>query len=129
MIFDHKIFPSESPIFWTNITKKFPWNPTMKPSHLWFFFVCASFFFVGFSRNKKQRVACHFCILQESRLNTLDRFRKGEFRLLVATDVIGRGIDIPQVSHVIVFDMGSIDDYVHRIGRTARGKEGHGKVT
>ena len=70
-----------------------------------------------------------FGILQESRLNTLDRFRKGEFRLLVATDVIGRGIDIPQVSHVIVFDMGSIDDYVHRIGRTARGKDGHGKVT
>ena len=67
--------------------------------------------------------------IQEARLNTLDRFRKGEFRLLVATDVIGRGIDIPQVSHVIVFDMGSIDDYVHRIGRTARGKDGHGKVT
>jgi len=73
-------------------------------------------------------VAMHGGKSQESRLNTLDRFRKGEFRLLVATDVIGRGIDIPQVSHVIVFDMGSIDDYVHRIGRTARGKEGHGKA-
>mmetsp|Transcript_24564 Transcript_24564/g.58292 ORF Transcript_24564/g.58292 Transcript_24564/m.58292 type:complete len:512 (-) Transcript_24564:69-1604(-) len=63
---------------------------------------------------------------QESRLWTLDQFRKGEFRLLVATDVIGRGIDIPSVSHVVVFDMGTIDDYVHRIGRTARGLYGKG---
>ncbi|CAJ1431021.1 unnamed protein product, partial [Effrenium voratum] len=63
---------------------------------------------------------------QESRLWTLDQFRKGEFRLLVATDVIGRGIDIPSVSHVVVFDMGTIDDYVHRIGRTARGLDGKG---
>ena len=46
----------------------------------------------------------------------------------VDQDVIGRGIDIPSVSHVIVFDMGSIDDYVHRIGRTARGKDGHGQA-
>lgn len=44
----------------------------------------------------------------------------------MATDVVGRGIDIPSVSHVVVFDMGSIDDYVHRIGRTARGKNGKG---
>lgn len=65
---------------------------------------------------------------QESRLRTLEQFRSGEFRLMVATDVIGRGIDIPSVSHVIVFDMGSIDDYVHRIGRTARGKDGHGQA-
>lgn len=65
---------------------------------------------------------------QESRLRTLEQFRNGEFRLMVATDVIGRGIDIPSVSHVIVFDMGSIDDYVHRIGRTARGKDGHGQA-
>lgn len=63
---------------------------------------------------------------QESRLWTLDQFRKGDLRLLVATDVIGRGIDIPSVSHVVVFEMGSIDDYVHRIGRTARGKHGKG---
>ncbi|CAE8626028.1 unnamed protein product [Polarella glacialis] len=63
---------------------------------------------------------------QDSRLWTLDQFRKGDLRLLVATDVVGRGIDIPSVSHVVVFDMGSIDDYVHRIGRTARGKNGKG---
>jgi len=65
---------------------------------------------------------------QESRLWTLDQFRKGKLHLLVATDVSGRGIDIPSVSHVIVFDMGRIDDYVHRIGRTARGKYGKGKA-
>eukprot|EP00931_Biecheleriopsis_adriatica_P054842 TRINITY_DN32311_c0_g1_i1.p1 TRINITY_DN32311_c0_g1~~TRINITY_DN32311_c0_g1_i1.p1 ORF type:complete len:531 (+),score=119.75 TRINITY_DN32311_c0_g1_i1:34-1626(+) len=63
---------------------------------------------------------------QDSRLWTLDQFRKGELRLLVATDVIGRGIDIPSVSHVVVYDMGLIEDYVHRIGRTARGKNGKG---
>jgi len=63
---------------------------------------------------------------QDSRLWTLDQFRKGDLRLLVATDVIGRGIDIPSVSHVVVFEMGTIDDYVHRIGRTARGKDGRG---
>lgn len=44
---------------------------------------------------------------QDSRLWTLDQFRKGDLRLLVATDVIGRGIDIPSVSHVVVFEMGT----------------------
>lgn len=63
---------------------------------------------------------------QESRLWVLDEFRKGNLRLLVATDVLGRGIDIPKVSHVVVFDMGSVQDYVHRIGRTARGVDGKG---
>mmetsp|Transcript_4282 Transcript_4282/g.7103 ORF Transcript_4282/g.7103 Transcript_4282/m.7103 type:complete len:591 (+) Transcript_4282:105-1877(+) len=63
---------------------------------------------------------------QESRLWVLDEFRKGNLRLLVATDVLGRGIDIPKVSHVVVFDMGSVPDYVHRIGRTARGVDGKG---
>lgn len=104
-------------------------NPHHENPHLWIFFLCVlPYFLLGFPV-KKQTFLPFLHWLQESRLNTLDRFRKGEFRLLVATDVIGRGIDIPQVSHVIVFDMGSIDDYVHRIGRTARGKEGHGKVT
>merc|ERR1719507_2977629 len=70
--------------------------------------------------------AMHGGKAQESRLWTLDQFRKGEFRLLIATDVIGRGIDIPSVSHVVVYEMGSIDDYVHRIGRTARGLDAKG---
>jgi ATP-dependent RNA helicase DDX5/DBP2 len=67
---------------------------------------------------------------QEDRLWVLDEFRKGNVRLLVATDVLGRGIDIPNVSHVVIFEMGSIEGYIHRIGRTARGKEekGHALV-
>eukprot|EP00439_Symbiodinium_sp_Y106_P045213 s4099_g5.t1 len=49
-------------------------------------------------------------------------------RILVATDVLGRGIDLPNVTHVFVYDMpGCIEDYVHRIGRTARGLDGQGK--
>eukprot|EP00913_Durusdinium_trenchii_P025929 g24330.t1 len=49
--------------------------------------------------------------------------------VLVATDVLGRGIDLPNVTHVFVFDMpGCIDDYIHRIGRTARGMDGQGQA-
>eukprot|EP00927_Polykrikos_kofoidii_P041256 TRINITY_DN35184_c0_g1_i1.p1 TRINITY_DN35184_c0_g1~~TRINITY_DN35184_c0_g1_i1.p1 ORF type:complete len:685 (-),score=136.85 TRINITY_DN35184_c0_g1_i1:31-2085(-) len=76
-----------------------------------------------------QAAAMHGGKQQESRLWTLEQFRKGELRLLIATDVLGRGIDIPNVSHVVVFDMGTVEDYVHRIGRTARGRDGHGCAT
>merc|ERR1712187_434781 len=44
----------------------------------------------------------------------------------VATDVMGRGLDIPTISHVVIYDMGDIDDYVHRVGRTCRGPYGKG---
>mmetsp|Transcript_70676 Transcript_70676/g.111892 ORF Transcript_70676/g.111892 Transcript_70676/m.111892 type:complete len:725 (+) Transcript_70676:38-2212(+) len=63
---------------------------------------------------------------QDSRLATLEGFRNGEIQLLVTTDVMGRGLDIPGISHVVIYDMGDIEDYVHRIGRTARGPYGEG---
>ena len=63
---------------------------------------------------------------QNARINSMDAFRSGEVRFLVATDVAARGIDISDVSHVINFDVPIIyEDYVHRIGRTGRAlKEG-----
>jgi len=52
----------------------------------------------------------------------MDRFKKKQIRLLVATDVAARGLDIPDVSHVINYDIpATYADYVHRIGRTGRG--------
>merc|ERR1711920_1076129 len=58
----------------------------------------------------------------------MGKFKVGEARLLVATDVMGRGLDIPTITHVVIFDMGELEDYVHRIGRTARGLSvKHGK--
>jgi superfamily II DNA/RNA helicase len=63
---------------------------------------------------------------QSTRTRTLESFRKGELRLLVASDVAARGLDIPDVSHVFNYDVPHhADDYVHRIGRTGRaGKTG-----
>ncbi|HUV32886.1 MAG TPA: DEAD/DEAH box helicase [Devosiaceae bacterium] len=58
---------------------------------------------------------------QASRTATLDRFRKDELVLLVASDVAARGLDIPAVSHIFNFDVPThAEDYVHRIGRTGR---------
>ena len=58
---------------------------------------------------------------QSQRMRTLDDFRDGRLRFLVASDVAARGLDIPSVSHVFNFDMPShAEDYVHRIGRTGR---------
>src|SRR5208283_5403714 len=55
------------------------------------------------------------------RMKTLEAFRKGELKLLCASDVAARGLDIPDVSHVFNYDVPHhADDYVHRIGRTGR---------
>ncbi|SFQ94829.1 DEAD/DEAH box helicase [Poseidonocella sedimentorum] len=63
---------------------------------------------------------------QSQRTRTLEGFREGTLRFLVASDVAARGLDIPDVSHVINFDVPShAEDYVHRIGRTGRaGRDG-----
>ena len=58
---------------------------------------------------------------QNQRERTLAAFRKGEVRILVATDIAARGIDVDGVSHVVNFDLPNVPEtYVHRIGRTAR---------
>jgi len=58
---------------------------------------------------------------QEQREETLKYFRDGEYNVLVATDVAGRGLDIKDVTFVINFDMANnIENYTHRIGRTGR---------
>jgi superfamily II DNA/RNA helicase len=71
--------------------------------------------------------ALHGDMDQMSRMATLDKFRSGEIALLAASDVAARGLDIPDVSHVINYDVPwQPDDYIHRIGRTGRaGKEGY----
>ncbi|WP_217807771.1 DEAD/DEAH box helicase [Oceanibacterium hippocampi] len=58
---------------------------------------------------------------QNARQRALQRFRNGDARILVATDIAARGIDVPNVSHVINFELpNEPENYVHRIGRTAR---------
>jgi superfamily II DNA/RNA helicase len=78
--------------------------------------VCKSLQKHGFSVG-----ALHGDMDQSARTASLDQFRKGELPLLVASDVAARGLDIPEVSHVLNFDVPyHPDDYVHRIGRTGR---------
>lgn len=58
---------------------------------------------------------------QNQRQRVLDQFKKGEIKVLLATDVASRGLDIPDVTHVINYDMpANLEDYTHRIGRTGR---------
>jgi ATP-dependent RNA helicase RhlE len=60
---------------------------------------------------------------QNQRLNALRRFKSGEVRVLVATDIAARGIDVEGISHVVNYDFPMhAEDYVHRIGRTGRAR-------
>lgn len=63
---------------------------------------------------------------QNRRFDTLDNFDSGSYRILIATDLLSRGLDIRDVSHVINFDLPDVqENYIHRIGRTGRfGKHG-----
>lgn len=72
-------------------------------------------------------LAClHGDLNQNARERVMKKFRSGEVKLLIATDVIGRGIDVSSISHIINFDIPSLsEDYVHRVGRTGRmGRDG-----
>jgi ATP-dependent RNA helicase RhlE len=73
---------------------------------------------------KKHNVACeriHGNRSQAQRTEALAGFKNGKYRVLVATDIAARGIDIEELSHVVNFDVPHVpDDYIHRVGRTAR---------
>jgi len=60
---------------------------------------------------------------QKERFSVMDKFKKGEVKVLIATDVSARGIDVPHVDYVVNYDLPEqAENYVHRVGRTGRGK-------
>lgn len=78
------------------------------------------------SRDFPETACMHGDMAQRDRDRVLQRLRDGKLKILVATDVVGRGIDISTISHIINYDVPQDrDDYVHRVGRTGRmGREG-----
>ena len=73
------------------------------------------------NRKKIECGVLHSDLSQGARDKAMQDFRDGKLTILVATDLAARGLDVPEVSHVINYDVpGHADDYVHRIGRTGR---------
>ncbi len=73
------------------------------------------------TRHKFNAGALHGDMDQKSRMDTLAKFKNGDLKILIASDVAARGLDIPNVSHVFNYDIPiHAEDYVHRIGRTGR---------
>ncbi|GAC1684510.1 MAG: DEAD/DEAH box helicase [Gemmatimonadaceae bacterium] len=72
----------------------------------------------------KHAVACariHGNRSQAQRTDALEGFKSGRYRVLVATDIVARGIDVEELGHVVNFDVPNVpEDYIHRVGRTAR---------
>lgn len=78
-------------------------------------------------RDGHEAESFHGDLRQNKRNKIISRFRKQDYRILVATDIAARGLDIPHIEHVINYDLPQCpEDYIHRIGRTARaGASGH----
>ncbi|HCM84351.1 MAG TPA: DEAD/DEAH box helicase [Alphaproteobacteria bacterium] len=73
------------------------------------------------SNEEMRAAAIHGDLQQRKRDRVIADFREKKFRILVATDVAARGLDIPHIEHVINYDLPQVpEDYIHRIGRTAR---------
>lgn len=71
----------------------------------------------------------HSNLEQNEREQALQDFKDGKYRVLIATDVVGRGIHVDNVAHVVNYDLPrDASDYIHRIGRTGRA-ESRGKAT
>ncbi|PJB71478.1 MAG: ATP-dependent RNA helicase [Alphaproteobacteria bacterium CG_4_9_14_3_um_filter_47_13] len=70
--------------------------------------------------------ALHGDLRQNKRTSVMNSFRNKKFRILIATDIAARGLDVPHIEHVINYDLPQVaEDYIHRMGRTARaGAEG-----
>jgi ATP-dependent RNA helicase RhlE len=75
-------------------------------------------------RSGYEATALHGNLTQNNRRKALEGFGRGKYKILVATDVAARGIDVQGVSHVINYDIpDTVDAYTHRIGRTGRASE------
>ena len=63
----------------------------------------------------------HGDLPQRKRDRVIRELRSGQLRMLIATDIVGRGIDISGISHIVNYDIPEFcDDYIHRVGRTGR---------
>jgi superfamily II DNA/RNA helicase len=83
----------------------------------------------GLGKASIRAEAIHGNKSQNQRERVLAAFRQGRLRILVATDIAARGIDVPEIAHVVNFDLPhTAEDYIHRIGRTARA-EASGRAT
>lgn len=79
--------------------------------------------FKAMERVNINTVTIHSDKTQEERFDALQKFKNGEIKVMIATDVSARGIDIPNVDFVVNYDMPDVDEnYVHRVGRTGRGR-------
>ncbi len=78
------------------------------------------------NKENHSAAAIHGDLRQNQRKHVIDRFRRKSFRIMVATDIAARGLDIPHIEHVVNYDLPQApEDYIHRVGRTGRaGVEG-----